>query len=231
MHMTPFQQQSILKDQTSNMSNHTDPLSFWQAYHKSILELQQLVSLSKSKWVFIVSMSLNTCDLYIFQKQKHENQQKAIESTTSSQDTSSSAKRSFDIRSLLAEPAAQSANLTLPQSLMGCNTHFDFYTKMAARLFPSPYNPIFRPTPRMLHPIVTNQGSSPKAKYTCRFCGKMFPRSANLTRHLRTHTGEQPYKCKYCERSFSISSNLQRHVRNIHNKEKPFKVRTCDFLK
>ena len=159
-----------------------------------------------------------------FQKQKHENQQKALESTTSSQDSSSSAKRSFDIRSLLAEPVAQSTNLSLPQSLMGCNTHFDFYAKMAARLFPSPYNPIFRPTPRMLHPIVTNQGSSPKAKYTCRFCGKMFPRSANLTRHLRTHTGEQPYKCKYCERSFSISSNLQRHVRNIHNKEKPFKV-------
>ncbi|ELU12242.1 hypothetical protein CAPTEDRAFT_223464 [Capitella teleta] len=67
-----------------------------------------------------------------------------------------------------------------------------------------------------------------KDRYSCKFCGKIFPRSANLTRHLRTHTGEQPYKCKYCERSFSISSNLQRHVRNIHNKEKPFKCPLCD---
>ncbi|KAG8185580.1 hypothetical protein JTE90_023281 [Oedothorax gibbosus] len=67
-----------------------------------------------------------------------------------------------------------------------------------------------------------------KEKYSCKFCGKVFPRSANLTRHLRTHTGEQPYKCKYCDRSFSISSNLQRHVRNIHNKEKPFKCQLCD---
>ncbi|KAI6230385.1 hypothetical protein M3Y99_01066700 [Aphelenchoides fujianensis] len=57
-----------------------------------------------------------------------------------------------------------------------------------------------------------------KERYTCRFCQKMFPRSANLTRHL----------CTYCDRSFSISSNLQRHVRNIHNKEKPFKCTECD---
>lgn len=67
-----------------------------------------------------------------------------------------------------------------------------------------------------------------KDRYACKFCGKVFPRSANLTRHLRTHTGEQPYKCKYCERSFSISSNLQRHVRNIHNKERPFKCALCE---
>ena len=74
-----------------------------------------------------------------------------------------------------------------------------------------------------------NAGNAkPKDRYGCKFCGKVFPRSANLTRHLRTHTGEQPYKCKYCERSFSISSNLQRHVRNIHNKEKPFKCPLCD---
>ncbi|XP_076306602.1 histone-lysine N-methyltransferase MECOM-like [Tachypleus tridentatus] len=79
-----------------------------------------------------------------------------------------------------------------------------------------------------MHNILTPNFSKSKERYSCKFCGKVFPRSANLTRHLRTHTGEQPYKCKYCERSFSISSNLQRHVRNIHNKEKPFKCSLCD---
>uniref|UniRef100_A0A9J2PE74 C2H2-type domain-containing protein n=1 Tax=Ascaris lumbricoides TaxID=6252 RepID=A0A9J2PE74_ASCLU len=88
-----------------------------------------------------------------------------------------------------------------------------------------------------LTPFSSSQPSAPPAallpknnrdRYTCKFCAKVFPRSANLTRHLRTHTGEQPYKCQYCERSFSISSNLQRHVRNIHNKEKPFRCDRCD---
>ncbi|XP_046753763.1 transcription factor hamlet-like [Diprion similis] len=78
------------------------------------------------------------------------------------------------------------------------------------------------------YPAAVTAGLKPKDRYSCKFCGKVFPRSANLTRHLRTHTGEQPYKCKYCERSFSISSNLQRHVRNIHNKEKPFKCPLCE---
>lgn len=87
------------------------------------------------------------------------------------------------------------------------------------------------PDPARRTPPKTFEGVGPakgKDRYACKFCGKVFPRSANLTRHLRTHTGEQPYKCKYCERSFSISSNLQRHVRNIHNKEKPFKCPLCD---
>ena len=89
-----------------------------------------------------------------------------------------------------------------------------------------PFPGLSRCYPDLMHSGIHH--GKPKDRYSCKFCGKVFPRSANLTRHLRTHTGEQPYKCKYCERSFSISSNLQRHVRNIHNKEKPFKCPLCD---
>ncbi|XP_011481121.1 MDS1 and EVI1 complex locus protein EVI1 isoform X4 [Oryzias latipes] len=91
------------------------------------------------------------------------------------------------------------------------------------RTVPSMFD--FRAPPSALPETLLRKG---KERYTCRYCGKIFPRSANLTRHLRTHTGEQPYRCKYCDRSFSISSNLQRHIRNIHNKEKPFKCHLCD---
>ncbi len=52
--------------------------------------------------------------------------------------------------------------------------------------------------------------------YECEFCSKQFPRAANLTRHLRSHTGEQPYTCLMCTRSFSISSNLQVKLRIIN---------------
>jgi hypothetical protein len=88
------------------------------------------------------------------------------------------------------------------------------------------------PPTRILPQLQQQQRRQPvpagQHRYGCRYCGKVFPRSANLTRHLRTHTGEQPYKCRYCDRSFSISSNLQRHVRNIHNRERPFTCPLCD---
>ncbi|XP_013097839.2 transcription factor hamlet isoform X1 [Stomoxys calcitrans] len=114
--------------------------------------------------------------------------------------------------------------------LMGERPAFDA-NALRARGEPFPPEPIFREALRGLSSGVmaaAHQSGKLKDRYTCKFCGKVFPRSANLTRHLRTHTGEQPYTCKYCDRAFSISSNLQRHVRNIHNKERPFRCHLCD---
>lgn len=114
--------------------------------------------------------------------------------------------------------------------LMGERPDFDA-NALRARVEPFAPEPIFREALRGLSSGVmaaAHQSGKLKDRYTCKFCGKVFPRSANLTRHLRTHTGEQPYTCKYCDRAFSISSNLQRHVRNIHNKERPFRCHLCD---
>lgn len=46
-----------------------------------------------------------------------------------------------------------------------------------------------------------------RVRYACHFCSKVFPRSANCLRHLRTHTGEQPFKCPHCHRLFRYDNH------------------------
>ena len=50
---------------------------------------------------------------------------------------------------------------------------------------------------------------------SCKYCGKLFKNTSNLTVHIRSHTREKPYKCDKCEYSCAQSSKLTRHMR-IH---------------
>ncbi|XP_058246686.1 ras-responsive element-binding protein 1 isoform X2 [Hemibagrus wyckioides] len=56
-----------------------------------------------------------------------------------------------------------------------------------------------------------------KRKKICGVCGKRFWSLQDLTRHMRSHTGERPYKCQTCERTFTLKHSLVRHQR-IHQK-------------
>ncbi|KAL7741732.1 hypothetical protein ACLKA6_000346 [Drosophila palustris] len=68
----------------------------------------------------------------------------------------------------------------------------------------------------------------PKLPHTCYVatCHKSFKCAAQLTQHIRTHTGEKPYACSYCAQRFAQKYNLKVHERT-HTGNKPFQCEIC----
>jgi len=65
------------------------------------------------------------------------------------------------------------------------------------------------------------------SRNTCEFCGKVFKNCSNLTVHRRSHTGEKPYKCWLCDYQCAQSSKLTRHLKTHGGEEGS--TRKCDL--
>mmetsp|Transcript_8406 Transcript_8406/g.21444 ORF Transcript_8406/g.21444 Transcript_8406/m.21444 type:complete len:293 (-) Transcript_8406:196-1074(-) len=64
--------------------------------------------------------------------------------------------------------------------------------------------------------------------HQCKWCEYSTTRKANLTRHIRKHTGERPFACNICPYRAADESSIVAHVR-IHTGEKPFACTICDY--
>lgn len=67
---------------------------------------------------------------------------------------------------------------------------------------------------------------SNQIRFECNKCGKNLFNKADLTAHLKFHTGNKPFSCTICDKAFYTKSHLRGHI-EIHSTEKKYKCDIC----
>ncbi|XP_015258745.1 PREDICTED: zinc finger and BTB domain-containing protein 40 [Cyprinodon variegatus] len=65
----------------------------------------------------------------------------------------------------------------------------------------------------------TKRKHSEGKMYVCQYCKAVFAQSIELTRHVRTHTGDRPYVCRECGKGYSQASGLTVHLQTSHKQQ------------
>ncbi|KAM9860231.1 zinc finger and BTB domain-containing protein 40 [Aulostomus maculatus] len=73
----------------------------------------------------------------------------------------------------------------------------------------------------------TKKKHSEGKMYVCQYCKAVFAQSIELTRHVRTHTGDRPYVCRECGKGYSQASGLTVHLHTFHNVSEPHDCQKC----
>uniref|UniRef100_A0A8C8HPY6 Zinc finger and BTB domain containing 40 n=1 Tax=Oncorhynchus tshawytscha TaxID=74940 RepID=A0A8C8HPY6_ONCTS len=73
----------------------------------------------------------------------------------------------------------------------------------------------------------TKKKHSEGKMYSCQYCEALFAQSIELTRHVRTHTGDKPYVCRECGKGFSQANGLSAHLQTSHNISEPHDCQKC----
>lgn len=73
----------------------------------------------------------------------------------------------------------------------------------------------------------TKKKHSEGKMYACQYCDAVFAQSIELSRHVRTHTGDKPYVCRDCGKGFRQANGLSIHLHTFHNIEDPYDCKKC----